>query len=76
MGNDQSYVYADRMMVKLIESPIGVRLKLCPEVGDGEGTPEWDEVEGAMEVELDRGEINYLIDALRKHRNRVFGKDV
>lgn len=76
MGNDQAYVYGDNSSntLKLIADPGGVRVKMCPMIGDIPGG-EIDEVENAIEIDLDRRGINHLIRELRRLRNRVFEAD-
>jgi hypothetical protein len=71
MGNDQQYIYGEYAMLKLIADPDGVRLKLCPKNGDGT----WDEVEGTLEITLDRFKANMLVRFTRNLRDAVFGKD-
>jgi hypothetical protein len=72
MGSDQEYIYGEHTLLKMIADHDEVRLKLCPERRDDDG---WDEVEGAIEISLDREGLNMLIRSTRKLRDRVFGKD-
>jgi hypothetical protein len=74
MGNDQAYVYGNSGSpgaMKIIADPASVRVKMCPVTG-----PDTiNEVEGTVEVDLDRAAVNRAIRDLRKMRDRVFGPD-
>lgn len=72
MGNNQAYIYAsNQMAVKLIADPGSVRLKLCRIADDGK----MQEVDGTLEADLTRHDLNRTIKELRRLRDRVFGKD-
>lgn len=73
MGSDQSYIYGDHSVIKLIEDPTTVRVKICPRVDEPER--EFDEIDGAVSFDCDRADLNALIRGLKKHATRVFGRD-
>jgi hypothetical protein len=85
MGNT-SMVHTDRALIKVIEDPAAVRLKICPRTtvpeqeemrrgmpADAE-VPEYHEIHGSLETDLTWEECNILIRHIRTHRDRVYGR--
>jgi hypothetical protein len=83
--SDTSMIHTERALVKVIEDPTSVRLKICPRVvyddslASTEQGPEYFEVQETddgprpLETDLSWNECNLLIKALRRHRDRVHG---
>lgn len=82
MGNT-SMVHTGRALIKVIEDPDSVRLKVCPRFDIVRGDqiplnpkgeiPEYDEVNESLETALSWEECNILIRHIRTHRDRVYG---
>lgn len=81
--SNTSMVHTSRALIKVIEDPGCVRLKICPRYDvDGSApdfvlgkapVPEYDEMDAAVGTEMSWEECNILIRHIRTHRDRVFG---
>lgn len=77
MGANTEIIHTKHGLIKVIDDEGTMRIRLCPrfdQTGMDRSIPEYDEVHGAVETQLDWREVNLLIHRLRLIRDRTFGR--